>query len=316
MKTQLAALIALLTFLPCAFAEEDLQVAPEIHTILKNHCYDCHDGDTQEGDVNLYEFSELARDARLELLNRMEEQVYLSQMPPEEMEQPTAAEREQLLAWISQSFDSLGAKSEFREKLHEPQFGNYVDHEKLFSGEIKEKPFSPSRRWLISPYIFESKVVAILGGKQKDVEIMNPMHLPDVSGVRDYDNKLAGGDHFITMLANAKAITDHQLGIISPEKFKAAAAKRANLLSKIVDYERRRPTDPRLAQYRNSLAKLDDEIEKAKKGVRIDGPFRAITSKSTPPGDWEMKVAIHHQYALVYARKPNPTEMAGCLDLM
>ena len=24
---------------------------------------------------------------------------------------------------------------------------------------------------------------------------MNPMHLPDVSGVRDYDNKLAGGDH-------------------------------------------------------------------------------------------------------------------------
>lgn len=316
MKTQLAALIALLTFLPCACAEEVHKVAPEIHTILKNHCHDCHDGDTQEGDVSLYKLSELARDARLQLLNRMEEQVYLSQMPPEEMEQPTAAERKQLLAWISQSFDSLGAKSEFREKLHEPQFGNYVDHERLFSGEINEKPYSPSRRWLISPYIFDSKVVAILGGKPKNVEIMNPMHLPDVSGVRDYDDKLAGGDHFITMLANAKAIADHQLGIISPEKFKVAAESRARLLRNIADYEKNKPTHRRLSQFRNSLAKLDAEVEKAKKDVRIDGPFRTITGKSTPPGDWEMKVAINHQYALVYARKPNPGEMAGCLDLM
>lgn len=236
------------------------------------------------------------------------------------MEQPTAAEREQLLAWISQCFDSPGAKSEFREKLHEPQFGNYVDHEKLFSGEIKEKPFSPSRRWLISPYIFEGKVVAILGGKQKDVEIMNPMHLPDVSGVRDYDNKLAGGDHFITMQANARAIADHQLGIISPEKFKAAAAQRAALLSRIADYERRNPSHPFLPDFRNRLAKLDNEIEKAKeeakKDARIDAPFRTITSQPTPPSELEMKAAIHHQYALVYDREPNSTELAGCLELL
>lgn len=320
MKTQLAALIALLTFLPDACAEEDHKVAPATHTILKNHCYDCHDGDTQEGDVNLYQFSELAPDGRLELLNRMEEQVYLSQMPPEEMKQPSAAEREQLLAWISQSFGALGAKSEFREKLHEPQFGNYVDHDKLFSGEIKEKPYSPSRRWLISPYIFESKVVAILGGKQKDVEIMNPMHLPDVSGVRDYDNKLAGGDHFITMQANAWAIADHQLGIISPEKFKAAAAQRAALLSRIADYERRNPSHPFLPDFRNRLAKLDNEIEKAKedakKDARIDAPFRTITSQPTPPSELEMQAAIHHQYALVYDREPNSTEFAGCLELL
>ena len=195
MKTQLAALIALLTFFPCAYAEEDFKAAPEIHTILKNHCYDCHDDDTQEGDVNLYKLSELVGDARMQLLNRIEEQVYLSQMPPVEMEHPLAAEREQLLVWISQRFDSLGAKSEFREKLREPQFGNYVDHDKLFSGEIKEKPYSPTRRWLISPYIFQSKIVAILGASTRDVEIMNPMHLPDVSGVRDYDNKRTGLNH-------------------------------------------------------------------------------------------------------------------------
>lgn len=320
MKTTLAALIALFTFLPSAFAEEDHKIAPEIHTILKSRCYDCHDGDTQEGDVNLHKLSELARDARLQLLNRMEEQVYLSQMPPEEMEQPMAAEREQLLVWISQSFDSLGAKSEFREKLREPQFGNYVDHDKLFSGEITEKPFSPARRWLISPYIFDRKIQGIVGRAAAELEILNPMHLPDVSGVRDYDNKLAGGDHFITMQANARAIADHQLGIISPEKFKAAESKRALLRSRITDYESINPNHAFLPSFREELAKLENHIkeakETAKKDARIDAPFRTITSHPTLPSEMEMKAAIHHQYALIYDREPNPTEMAGCLDLL
>ena len=83
---------------------------------------------------------ELDQDARLELLNRIEEQVYLSDAT-ENKEQPTATEKEQLLAWVSESFAALGAKSEFREKLHEPEFGNYADHDKLFSGEIKESLF-------------------------------------------------------------------------------------------------------------------------------------------------------------------------------
>ena len=296
------------------------EISPEVDAILERYCYSCHDDDVQKGDVDLFTFTELAADARLELLNQIEEQIYLSQMPPKEKKQPTEAEKERLLAWVSQSFASLRTKSEFREKLHEPQFGNYVDHDKLFSGEITDKPFSPSRRWLISPYIFQSKVAAILGGKPKDVEIMNPMHLPDVSGVRDYDNKLAGGDHFVTMLANAKSITDHQLGIISPEKFKAADAQRAALLSRITDYEKSNPNHPFLPSFREELSKLDDAIEKAKETVkkedRIDPPFLTITSQLTPPGEVEMKAAILHQYALVYDRKPNPTELSGCLELL
>ena len=313
-------ILALLLAFSALNINAEIKISPDIDAVLQNYCYDCHDDETRKGDVNLIEFPKLNHDAALALLNRMEEQVYLSQMPPKKKRQPTAAEREKLLGWISRSFESLKARSEFREKLHEPEFGNYVDHDKLFSGEIKEKPWSPSRRWLISPYIFQSKIVAILGANTRDVEIMNPMHLPDVSGVRDYDNKLAGGDHFITMLANTKAITDHQLGIISPEKFKAAAASRAGLLSKISDYESRSPTHPRLPEFRNRLAKLDNEMAKAKakakRDTKIDAPFRTITSQPTPPSELEMKAAIHHQYALVYDREPNPTELAGCLELL
>ena len=43
--------------------------------------------------------------------------------------------------------------------------------------------------------------------------VLNPFNLPDVSGVRDYDNKIAGGDHLLTMLANVKIIADYQLNL-------------------------------------------------------------------------------------------------------
>ncbi len=102
------------------------KISPEVDAILESYCYSCHDDDVQKGDVDLFTFTELDADARLELLNRIEEQIYLSQMPPKEKKQPTAAEKERLLAWVSQSFASLRSKSEFREKLHEPPFGNYV----------------------------------------------------------------------------------------------------------------------------------------------------------------------------------------------
>ena len=313
----LTLLLALAAINPCAQATE---ISPDVDAIFDLYCYNCHDDLVQKGEVDLIALPELDQDARLELLNRIEEQVYLSQMPPKNKEQPTATEKEQLLAWVSESFAALDAKSEFREKLHEPEFGNYVDHDKLFSGEIKEMPFSPARRWLISPYIFDRKIQSIVGRAAAELEIMNPMHLPDVSGVRDYDNKIAGGDHFVTMLANANAIADHQLAIISPEKFKAAESKRAALLSRITDYERTNPNHPFLPTFREQLAKQEKEIKEAKEAARkeakIDAPFRTITTQPTPPGEAEMKAAILHQYALVYEREPNPSELAGCLKLL
>ncbi len=143
--------LALLLVFSALNINAEIKISADIDAVLQNHCHDCHDDETQKGDVNLHEFPKLDHDAALELLNRMEEQVYLSQMPPKKKRQLTDAEREKLLGWISQGFESLKAGSEFREKLMEPEYGNYVDHDRLFSGEIKEKPCSPSRRWLISP---------------------------------------------------------------------------------------------------------------------------------------------------------------------
>ena len=49
------------------------------------------------------------------------------------------------------------------DKLRKPAFGNYVDHEKLFSGKYRDlKGFTYDRRWLISEFIFDAKFNRIL----------------------------------------------------------------------------------------------------------------------------------------------------------
>ena len=96
------------------------------------------------------------------MLNRMQEQLFFQHMPPEKKKQPSEAERESLLAVISTELGAHSA-STLEGKLQKPEFGNYVDHEKLFSGEHADLPgFTYDRRWLISEYIFNAKFQRIL----------------------------------------------------------------------------------------------------------------------------------------------------------
>ena len=44
-----------------------------------------------------------------------------------------------LLQLLEANFKSPGSTSLFREKMKSPGYGNYVDHDKLFSGEITAK---------------------------------------------------------------------------------------------------------------------------------------------------------------------------------
>ena len=87
----------------------------------------------------------------------MQEQVYLGEMPPKKKDQPSTEERDALLSWLSTSLAEHDA-STLEDKLRYPAYGNYIDHERLFSGEIDSAPWSPARRWLVSPQIFEERV--------------------------------------------------------------------------------------------------------------------------------------------------------------
>lgn len=314
------ALMAVLTGLLVSFNALGTQkLNAKIDALLSKHCYDCHDEDIQKGDVRLDNLTELSEAARFEMLNRIEEQVFISHMPPKKKKQPSEAEKTVLFDWITSSYDNMQTKSEFREKLLEPKFGNLVDHDRLFSGEITTKPFSPSRRWLISPTIFEKKIQDIFNLGIND-GVLNPFNLPDVSGVRDYDNKIAGGDHLLTMLANVKIIADYQLNLNAfghVDKLKKLEREKRSLEQAIAKNKNRGGLfAKKTVNDKKRLSEVIAEIKNPKKGPEIAAPFKVILSKSGAPTQAEMEVAIRYQYAIAHARKPSEQETSACLTLM
>ena len=148
-------------------------------------------------------------------------------MPPEDETQPSEKERKLLDDWISEVLIQ-------DDKLQLPAYGNFLDHEKLFSGEYKHlKGFTFDRRWLISEYIFNAKVNHLIdyqGGRTIDgvkrnvigdngvglgtrfgggtlrQSITNPFLLPTRIGVRYYASPMLTGGHLLTMISNAKKI--------------------------------------------------------------------------------------------------------------
>ena len=210
-----------------AKSAEAIIVPDNVQTVLAARCLDCHGSDTSEGDVRFDQLSTMNFDARLELLNRAQEQIFFGRMPPADADQPSDAERELVAGWLSAELKRFGA-SKLEDKLQTPEYGNYVDHDKLFSGAYKDlKPFTYDRRWLISEFIFDAKFNRILnhnatldvdgkrqsviGSNNRRVNLTNPFLLPTNSGVRYYANETLNGGHLLTMLTNAKEAATYMM---------------------------------------------------------------------------------------------------------
>jgi len=210
-------------------------VIPEqTQILLENHCFDCHDDIEQKGDIRLDNLADLEMPKRLDLLNRMQEQVYFQHMPPKKKKQPSEDERKAILAMISGELAAHKA-STLEGKLQKPEYGNYIDHEKLFSGEYKDVPaYTTDRRWLISEFIFNAKFQRILEkktmanrGKERfevvgstrlqDVSLANPFLLPKTVGVRYYANEDLTGGHLSSMLTNAQKVSEYITDVQVPK---------------------------------------------------------------------------------------------------
>lgn len=92
----------------------------------------------------------------------MQELLHFEHMSPATKRQPTAEERKANLELVSNELAVHNA-STLEAELLKPEFGNYLDHEMLFSGEFKNLPgFTHDRRWLISEYILNAKFQRLL----------------------------------------------------------------------------------------------------------------------------------------------------------
>ena len=215
---------------------KSITIPPHVTQVLTRHCADCHGKETSEADVNFGELAKLNFDGQLELLNKVQDQLFFRTMPPADAPQMTEAERTPLVNWLRAELRKQGA-SKLDEKLRYPAYGNYVEHELLFSGTVKDAPYTPARRWLVSPQIFTERVLDVfqLSGRERDnfrmqgfVGVTNPFVLPDQSGVRYYDHSTLDGGSLLVMLGNAQWISEKQIRAARVKKGELAADKFEN----------------------------------------------------------------------------------------
>ncbi|XZE56508.1 DUF1588 domain-containing protein [Planctomycetaceae bacterium SH139] len=266
-----------------------LSIPADVHAVIESACVDCHSGESAEVGVRFDQLDSLSEIAKIDLLNRVQDQLFYELMPPEDAYQPGAVELKQLTGWLRRELRARQA-SKLDEKLREPAYGNYVDHEALFDGSIREQAFTPARRWLVSPQIFHERVNAIfkLTGRSRQTNfygVTNPIVLPDHSGVRYYDTAALDGGHLLVMLNNAKWIADKQI---------FAALHHGN--------------DPRKLTFPNPKDKW----------VPAFSPktFVTIVRKESLASDEEMIAAIHSQFDCVLQRDATDTELNEYLPLL
>jgi len=235
----------------------DGTVAP----FLTKYCADCHGTGNNQSGVVLSDISfDLATGRDLELWNSVLRQLHLEEMPPADSEQPARHERNAVMHWINSELKKSGNETDLYTKLESPGFGNYVNHEKLFSGEISTEPYSPARLWRTSPEVFEN-VKSSYGPGGRDFR--QPFPLEDKAGIKDYASLLFADSAVVSVLiSNAALAAD---GLIRDSAIAASETSPADdvLASAISDHFRkivcREPLKEEISNYQALFRKTASE---------------------------------------------------------
>ncbi|MDA7881933.1 DUF1588 domain-containing protein [Akkermansiaceae bacterium] len=295
-------LVCYATVLPWLQAEEsvDFKVPAKVDDLLASYCYECHDSGTQKGKVRLDHLEELGNGKRLDLLNLALEHVFSGEMPPKKADQPSQEERDQLAEWMWGELKVFNAVK-LEDKLRYYKYANYLNHDKLFSGEIAEKAFTKARRWRVNELIYHERVNEVFelkAGARQDsfFGVVKPFNLPTTPGVAYYDTEIVEGGQFLTLMANAKWIVDKQLRdalvksgeYIFSEEYLAAKAKGGRYFNARFPDERWNPG-------------------------RTAEPFERIVMTKEQPSEEMLRAAITHQFQVALQREPSDSEMAKYL---
>ncbi|MDA7864607.1 DUF1588 domain-containing protein [bacterium] len=143
-----------------AFGADDvadsLPASDEVLTrFLGKWCVDCHGPDSQESGLRFDDLSRRWDDPKAaEQWRKIGEQVLFREMPPEGNDAPEAGERERFVDKIESRLQPYGHGFGLADKMLLPEFGNLLDHDTLFSGQVTEKPYTSARLWRQRPEIY------------------------------------------------------------------------------------------------------------------------------------------------------------------
>ena len=251
-----------------------------VSPFLTKYCADCHSQGSSEAGVVLSSISfDLASGRDMELWNTVLRQLHLEEMPPIESEQPEQRERNAVMLWINAELNKSGNVSDLYSKLESPSFGNYVNHEKLFSGEITTEPFSPARLWRTSPEVFEN-VKSSYGQVAQDFR--QPFPLEDKVGIKDYANLLFADSAVVSVLLSNAAGAADELVKHSPIASSDTSPSDDMLASAISEYFRK-------AVYREPLTEeVSNYSELFRKTAKEGGNAEAMRLVL-------MAVMLHHE---------------------
>jgi hypothetical protein len=232
-----------------------------VSPFLSKYCTACHSENSNESDVVLSGISfDLAAGHDLELWKTVLRQLHVEEMPPTESKQPEQSEKDAVMFWINTELKKSGNVSDLYAKMESPSFGNYVNHEKLFSGEVTADPFSPARLWRTSPEAFDN-VKSNYGRGAKDFR--QPFPLEDKAGIKDYANLLFADSAVVSVLMSNAACAADELIKHSPIASSATNPSDEMLASSISEHFRkvvyREPRKDEISNYSELFRKTAKE---------------------------------------------------------
>ena len=228
--------------------QEAVGLQEDVIPLLQEHCYGCHVGADAKAGLKLDELVTTPADQETaDMWLRVLQTLQFDEMPPPEEERPDPIKKSKAIIWIEHQLSMSELHASYRLKLMNPDYGNYISHELLFSGTIKTLPFSPSRLWRLSPQIFQHKGIR---------DAQSPFSfITSERGIRDYAAASGVDQSTVEMIL---INTDQLLDIWTREgKFDSLADDKAM------------PADEHLAdmlkiEFRRAIGRLPQPEEQAK----------------------------------------------------
>ena len=185
-----------------------------VRPFLENHCVRCHGAKKAKGGIRLDRLDgRVAQGYDFENWAIVLEQLREGEMPPEDEDQPDDDDRMSVVSWLGDELEKARSSDRIRYLMGQFGYGNHVSHEKLFSGEIDDRPFSPARLWRINPNIYDRTKQRIIKHHWEELRrVRQPFALEKRPGINDYAVNLhVDSATFETLLRNARTIVEHQL---------------------------------------------------------------------------------------------------------
>lgn len=185
-----------------------------VQPFLSANCIKCHGPKKAKGAIRLDRIDgRISEGHDYETWTAIQGQLAEGEMPPEDEKQPTEGERAEVVAWIGGELEKARRSERVQELLNQFAYGNRVDHDKLFSGEITALPSSPPRLWRMNPNIYDRTKKRIFRDHWMELRrVRQPFPIENKPGINDYAADLfADSASLETLLRNARGIVEHQL---------------------------------------------------------------------------------------------------------